>query len=598
MSGNMDDGVNNISQKISKRKFSSIFMKNLFLLSIVIFLPMSIVIWVATFSFHAFTEKEIDIYSNKSLAMVNTITSDMLKDCLQQMIYLSANTDVTAFLISGQDQEAVFYDTKSLFTLLTVQLRTKEYLSSIYIYSEKNDMVLSNYGLTEKDNFFDMDWYDEYRSNEKPGRFWCAFRNGTSAFQKPARILSLYKSIGITNRQDGILVFNINYDKFIQQISAMHSSYDAGLFIADRELNVLDDVWGNHDNFPLEGIHLLFDLTADNMEKDYVRLDDYVLYKSPIQYTDWNYLYAVPNETYISKTNVLLKDMVLVIICGFLITIIVTVIISNHIYQPYRRILNTLQEPASFINMEQKISNREENFILSTIKNTIKENAAITQELKERVDLLKRSQSIALQSQINPHFLYNTLDTINWSAMRLTGGKNETSTMISRLANMIRYSLDSVDNLVPLEKEVGNIRTYLDLQGLRYKDKFSVIWDVDEEILKCKVLKIMLQPIVENAIYHGVKPLPVDGTIWIIAKKIDETLTIVISDNGVGMDHHLVKQINEAMQSRKIEEKEHLGIMNVNQRIRLFFGDQFGITLESEENRGTTVIINMPYILE
>lgn len=179
--------------------------------------------------------------------------------------------------------------------------------------------------------------------------------------------------------------------------------------------------------------------------------------------------------------------------------------------------------------------------------------------------------------------------------MRLTGGKNETSSMISDLAKMIRYSLDDVDNLVPLENKIENIRTYMELQELRYNNKFSVVWEIDDDVMNCKVMKIILQPILENAIYHGIKPLPDQGTIWIIAKKYKEILRIVIKDNGVGMDHHVVKRINEMMLDKKIQEKEHIGIMNVNQRIQLFFGNQYDISLASKENEGTTVIINLPY---
>lgn len=191
----MNDGIRNISQRIMKRKFSSIFLKNLSLMSIVILLPMVIVIWVTTFSFNAFIDKEIHVYSNKSLAMIIGWTSNMISDCLQQMNYMASDNDTTVFLISEQDQEVSFYDEKSLFKLIAVQMRTKKYLSSIYIYSEKNNLVFSNYGLTKIQDFYDTGWYEEFKQNELPGRFFCTFRYANSVastLQKPTQLLSLY----------------------------------------------------------------------------------------------------------------------------------------------------------------------------------------------------------------------------------------------------------------------------------------------------------------------------------------------------------------------------------------------------------------------
>lgn len=585
----MYTSLKEVTNKHVHRKFSSIFIKIMLFMTIIIMLPMGIVIWVASFSFNAFLDQEIDVYSNKSLSLINSYTTNMISNCLQQMNYISSDDNATVYLISDPGQEVSFYDDKSLFKLLAVQMRTKDYLSSIYIYSDKNDMVFSNYGLTRRGSFFDTGWYDEYITNEQLGRYHLAFRDTNSAEHKPAKFLSLYKFLGYTEKDKGVLVFNVNFPKFVDELSEMRSSYDACLFITDMQANVVADVWGNHDDFTQPVIHKL--LASD---KNYVRLNNFVLYRAPIQYTDWFYVFAVPNEIYQSKVDALWQSMSLVIIIGFIVTLILAVILSSRIYQPYKRIINTLQEPASPISHDRKISSKEESLILNTIRNTINENVIKTNQLNERVTLLKKAQSIALQSQINPHFLYNTLDTINWSAMRLTGGKNQTSIMISNLANMIRYSLDSADNLVPLAHELENIRIYLNLQELRYQNKFIVEWEVDEAATNCRVLKLLLQPLIENAIYHGIKPMKEKGLIKIQAKRNNDDLEITISDNGIGISRHTIKQLNEAMKDIGIKENEHIGLINVNQRIRLFFGDSYGLAILSDENQGATITIKLP----
>ncbi len=584
------------NRQFGRHKFSSILLKNILLISGVVLLPVLVTVLIAVMSFNAFTEKEIEVYGSKSLAMINNMTNTVITDCLSQMNYLAADINTNVFLINEPDKN-VFYDQNFLFKQIEVQMRTKDYLSSICIFSEKNRYILSDYGLTTFNHYFDTGWFQEYESNKQPGRFWCALRTAPNAFQKNIKMLSLYKVFGIPDEQSGVMIFNINFDSFVKQLSSMRNSYDVRLAIVDHDLMPLSDVWGHKEDLDIEAYLPAFGTSSEVQGTEYRQYHQYTVYKSPIQYTDWSYIYAVSNEMYQPKVMALLQDMFWIIFIGFILALVIAVLTSIKIYQPYKRILNTLQQPVSIVNDERKINTAEENYIISTIRRTIKENAEISQELNQRIVLLKKAQSIALQSQINPHFLYNTLDTINWSAMRLTGSKNETSVMISHLANMIRYSLDSADNLVPLEMEIDNIEQYLQFQKLRYKNAFSVIWDTESSVMNCKVLKIMLQPIVENAINHGIKRLDKKGTIWISARENEENLQIVVKDNGIGISDSQVRQINDLMQHMNIHESDHIGLLNVNLRIKLFFGNQYGLLLKSAEGLGTSVVFTLPYEL-
>lgn len=238
------------------------------------------------------------------------------------------------------------------------------------------------------------------------------------------------------------------------------------------------------------------------------------------------------------------------------------------------------------------ISGDEEAFVLDSIRGMSLKNEQITEELSHRVALLKQAQSVALQSQINPHFLHNTLDSISWATMRLTGGKNEASVMLSKLAQILRYSLDDADTLVPLRKELDNTRIYLELQELRYKNCFSVEWDIQETVLDSQVIKIMLQPIVENAIQHGLKQFGKDGVIRISAREQNGLLQVTIWNNGVSIQPDRLATIQAALHSDMIKQRENIGIVNVHQRIRLFYGDEYGLEISSGE--GTWVTLNLP----
>jgi two-component system sensor histidine kinase YesM len=201
---------------------------------------------------------------------------------------------------------------------------------------------------------------------------------------------------------------------------------------------------------------------------------------------------------------------------------------------------------------------------------------------------LRQAQSIALQAQINPHFLHNTLDTISWSAMRLTGGRNDTSSMINSLAGLLRYALHDASTLVTLSEELENTRVYLELQAIRYKDLFEVVWDIETGTETLSVIKLILQPIVENAIVHGVKPLGQNGIITVCAKAGDGCLRLTVRDNGIGMDKRSADMLQKKLSDQEaIYVERHIGITNVNQRIRLFFGDKYGVHVFLNEKTGS-----------
>ena len=217
-------------------------------------------------------------------------------------------------------------------------------------------------------------------------------------------------------------------------------------------------------------------------------------------------------------------------------------------------------------------------------------------QLEERIKLLKKAQSIALQSQINPHFFNNTLQTINWKAISLLGRDNDISIMSEALSSMLRLALENTDIIVPFSQEVEHANMYLKIQEKRYGDKFQVQWDIPEDVLNCKTIRILLQPIIENSIYHGIKMLSGQGIIKVSARVCDQIVELMVHDNGTGMSPSQVESINEQMQKDMITESRHIGLSNVNQRIKLSFGEEYGVNIQSDMS-GTTVTVIFPYIL-
>ena len=215
----------------------------------------------------------------------------------------------------------------------------------------------------------------------------------------------------------------------------------------------------------------------------------------------------------------------------------------------------------------------------------------IVQEQNER----RKSEFDALQSQINPHFLYNTLDSITWM---VEGGRNEEAVyMISELAKLLRISLSKGHTILSVEDEIQHARSYMNIQKVRYKDRIAVKYDIAPEILSCCTVKLILQPILENAIYYGVGEMDEDdgGTITVTGVRTGDDVEITVEDNGQGMTQETAENV---LKEGNIVHKHGsgVGLVNVNSRIRLIFGRDYGLTIESEPDVGTRGHIRFPAV--
>ncbi|WP_347176595.1 sensor histidine kinase [Bacillus sp. HSf4] len=213
----------------------------------------------------------------------------------------------------------------------------------------------------------------------------------------------------------------------------------------------------------------------------------------------------------------------------------------------------------------------------------------------EKQERQKREAELrVLQAQINPHFLYNTLDTINWMARKK--GAEEVTDLVQALSKLFRISLSKGRDIIPLADEFEHVENYLKIQKARYRDKLNYSIERLEFAGDRLILKLVLQPIVENAIYHGIKEKRGPGHIRIIGKEEDGCLTIKVEDDGAGMDEHTLNKINE--QFKKRENATGYGMINVHERIALTFGEPFGLTVESRKGAGTSVLIRLPILIK
>jgi two-component system sensor histidine kinase YesM len=199
-----------------------------------------------------------------------------------------------------------------------------------------------------------------------------------------------------------------------------------------------------------------------------------------------------------------------------------------------------------------------------------------------------------LQAQINPHFLYNTLDSINWLA--IAAGADEISLMVNSLANFLRFSLNKGREFISIANELEQVRSYITIQKFRFKNKFDVIYKIDKEVLPYTIIKLTLQPLVENAINHGFDGIDYKGLIEIKACKDHEYIHFQVTDNGKGAD---IDSLNKMLfdGGGEVVNDMGYGIRNVNERLKLYFGEDCGLYFEDSQYGGITASIKVRAVL-
>lgn len=215
----------------------------------------------------------------------------------------------------------------------------------------------------------------------------------------------------------------------------------------------------------------------------------------------------------------------------------------------------------------------------------------LMERVKEEQRQLDKMRFNALQSQIQPHFLYNTLECIHWQA--LSGGTQEISTMVKALAQYYRICLSEGKDIIPLRVELEHVRNYLIIQNMRYGNIITLVEKVEEKYLSMMIPKLTLQPLVENSIYHGIRiKESLTGTVEIEVCETEDTVLLIVRDNGGGMEPERIAYINQNISDT--DRDVGYGITNINKRIELMYGEQYGLRFRQNEGEGLCVEIRLP----
>ncbi|MDF2716097.1 MAG: histidine kinase [Paenibacillus sp.] len=601
----------NIWFYIKHFKIHSIFLRNFLMIVCLMILPvvgMSTVVYIV---YDKIIREEIGTIHRIALSRLRDMIDMTVRELDEFALKIAADQAVGRFFSEPRPDRADF----ALYVQMN-QLRQQimpvyklsgQFIDSVYLYADKSGYVQStNLGLWDVEWFGDTGWVSDYERRKASSNFWVSARTAKQYVgeQTERHFLSFFYTAPLdTKQRQGVIVVNVDTDRLHKFMNNVGDPYLEDIYIADDNGIVLYNRDLSLINRRLTDIApLRLPTNRDSgRESDSLSSDEKTMSIASLdsQYNDWTFLSALPLQVYQEK-NAYLRQYVLVIFAaGLAVALLLALIIAAKVFQPIRKIISIVENPDKWMTAE--LERREPHLneirqIASTLIRSHGKRLELERELRKRLSLLKQAQNIALQSQINPHFLYNTLETINWNAVRLTGGDNKVSEMISSLSRLLRLSLETPVSLIPVQKELEHVRHYIDLVSIRYKNIFSVEWKVDESIYLCRIPKITLQPLVENAICHGIKPKGEKGVIRITGRKNDGYLLFEIADDGVGISQERTDEINAALKDGYSEPGDHIGIQNVNQRIKLTFGETYGLIVSSDPGQGTVVRFTIPVV--
>lgn len=528
------------------------------------------------------------IYGN--ITNTKNITDTILRTTDLLAVQTSLNKDVQNFFLSMPDNNRKISNTyQKIREYISGYTSIYPYIHSIYIYSEKLGTVIQNQEVVSLEDHTDKGWLHYYKDKtdqnimiipRKVANFYPCF-------------ISIIKPVMVDNYSKiGCVVINIDAEQLYSIISDLEEG-DSNAILFDKNNKIL--LSNDLSRIGNDLTDLLPDVTLKNITSSsfgHLNVDqEKVMYaqKASSRY-GLTYLLTMPetsfNNVALSTFRFLIPLVSLALLLGFLISLF----ISIKTYTPLQQIMDVLlTEPSN----EPYNNKNELTFIIDAITSTINKKDDLVVELNYKMLLLKEAQAYALQSQINPHFLNNTLDSINWSAISSLGEDNKISKMIKFLSRFLDISLDSKHYLVTINEELQHTNIYIYIMQLNYGSNINFKWDFEEGISQHQILKTSLQPILENAITHGLAPKNYIGEIATQGRFYNDEIVLTITDDGVGIPSKELSKLQEEL-NKNIRQGKHIGLKNVNQRIKLVFGDQYGISVSSREGKGTTITLRIP----
>ncbi len=522
-------------------------------------------------------------YSSTEILSRSVTALDTLFDVLYKNYEsIISNSNVKTFLLNDFFLQDNGYNTYTSSSEIIDQLINTNislnYLDSIHIYSKTNDYFLSSENSNFSHHFYDSECYTIYKN--------C---NGISCVTARKlgknNIMTLCYIVNKGYNNEGAVFFNINIEKLLPSLTGINSSSgtllltdNEGKFIMSSDDNILSD---------------LPDIQKSRYGSyEISKNSDYVCMSTRLIYENYILVYSVTKMIYFTAFYPFITNTILYFLFIFLALAVLSIAGTFKLY-------NSISNAFAYIEMPSSDNNSYSEFVYLT-KNMMSRvdcDDKSKDSLADKIQKLKKYQALALQTQINPHFLFNSLNLIASYALESGQGDSPLVVIIDKLSDILRSCLNTKNFIIKIKEELDTTQKYIEIENIKHANSIDFIFDIDDNIYEYYTLKMILQPIIENAITHGVKLLRNEnGIITISAKTENSNIVFAVTNNGPTIPPQRLIEIQQSLICvDDIPENNHIGLRNVNQRIKLIFGNDYGCSITSADNV-TTVKIIIPII--
>lgn len=537
-----------------------------------------------------------------SLKQINTDTGRILLSVQNRAVEVSEDIDLQIALRKRLPEtereiykERLNFDNKLYYESIRV-----ENIDGLYVIGANGALFHATYNM-RKQNFLEDEWYKQVM--ETGEILWIAPHNGSLLgrnldFETISIVVPIQDKA--STRRLGVVVADILVEN-LGQIKNSDIVYNGSICILDKDNKVI------HLNNNQEEQSKYAMLNKQNINEALAGVEKienekfltisgtrYFVKAMGIPDSKWKLMCLIPaNEVFLQVhilRNILIGVGLLLMIFGILFSVHASVGIVKPIRAIQMKMLE--MEKGDFTVYVKEGGTQEVEDLARGFNHMVQKVNELMQNEHEIQEKLKQADFNALQAQINPHFLYNTLDSINWMARMNQVDKVEE--MIDSLTSFLRIGLSRGRVFITLREELKHVESYISIQKLRYQKLLDYSINVPEKLYDYKMIKMILQPLVENAIYHGIKEKDAHGTILITGYENGDQLILCVEDDGLGMTKSRLKEVQEMMKNGIAQNKDAYGILNVQRRIWSYFGKEYGLEYMSEYTKGTKVTITLP----
>ena len=587
---------------LSMRK--QFFIKNFFKNALLLLLPILLIGPYSILQLNIESKSALRKNSYNVLYQLDEIINTFLSEADNIYYYFRSNLSVNTSLKTAYSEPVLTKNSlrsiNQICTLLRYYMYTNDYIQNIYVYYDNDNsrILIPERGMILTESYEDIEWIESAKNSSRD--IWIeANMVKKNNYTEPVHVMKYYRKLYSTidpSTQIGAVVVEYSMEALYHYLESIGLYENQMILVLDKENQIL---------FQNQVIDIPYffekEESAKLGEQRYYDIvegkEKYTISQMYSHYLkELTYISVVPTKDLMRSTNQFVKVFGMLIIGAILLSVILATLKTQNDYRRLEKILNVLSNPeftAKEKRDEKGIFSNPYNYITYNIINLFLQQNYLKIKDSEQKYKLKELELTALQRQINPHFLHNALNTIYWEAIALTKGPNDCAEMITKVASIMRYSLGNPEENVTMQEELRYLENYIYIQSQRYKNKFCVEYDVDEEAMHSPIKKIILQPLVENAIYHGIKEKEGKGEIRIRIHFRETYIFISILDNGVGMDKMRVKELEKSLSGIQ-EYSQHVGLINSNRRLVLTYGEESQLHICSQKGRGTCVFFKLP----